>query len=295
MKKNTFILAGLLILLMAAAYLVTKKTGELSSNDEGSVPMFRIDSASVDKIEIKSSGAAVTLEKRGIEWFVVQPLDAKASPSAVARLLQQVKAIESRSIVSSNPEKYSIFRVDTSGAEIRLWEQKNIAADFILGKMSPSYYRSYVRQAQSHDVVETDGIPNYIFERPVRDWREKTIVAALRANIRNVAYRFGDTSFSLVLQDSLWTVGKKKAKQTIVEGIINTLSNFEADDFLDTTLPQDAKLTAVLSYTGIQLRFVFDRSLKKYYVQSSHAPQWFVAEPWRVNPLLKREKELADK
>ncbi len=104
--------------------------------------------------------------------------DAKASPSAVARLLQQVKAIESRSIVSSNPEKYSIFRVDTAGTEIRLWEQKNIAADFILGKMAPSYYRSYVRQAQSHDVVETDGIPNYIFERPVRDWREKTIVTA---------------------------------------------------------------------------------------------------------------------
>ncbi|MFZ1976610.1 MAG: DUF4340 domain-containing protein, partial [Bacteroidota bacterium] len=286
---------GLLILLIVAAYFVTKKSGELSSNDEGSGLMFRVDSAAVDKIELKSSKAEITLEKQGGEWFVVQPLRAKASPSAIARVLEQVKAIEGRSVVSSNPEKYSIFRVDTEGTEIQLWEQKNIIADFILGKMAPSYYRSYIRQVQSHDVVETDVIPSYIFERPVRDWREKTIITALRANIKTVVYQFGDTSFTLVFKDSLWTVGKKKAKQTIVEGIVNTLSNYEADDFLDTSVPKEAKAIAVLSYTGLQIRFMYDVSLKKYYVQSSLAPQWFVVEPWRANTLLKREKELVEK
>ena len=295
MKKNTIVLAGLLILLSLAAFLLLQKTGELSSNTEGSGPMFHVDSAAIDKIELKSSGAAITLEKQGGEWFVVQPLRAKASQSAVARALQQAKAMEARSIVSSNPEKFSIFRVDAGGTEIRLWQQKNVAADFILGKMAPSYFRSYVRQVQSQDVVETDGIPNYVFEGPVRDWREKTIVTAVRANIKTVAYQFGDTSFTLVLRDSLWTVGNKKAKQAIVEGIVNTLSNFTADDFLDTALSKKAKLTCMLSYSGIQLRFIYDASFKRYYVQSSIGPQWFVVEPWRANILLKREKELFEK
>ncbi len=295
MKKNTTVLAGLLILLIAAAYFVTQKSGESSSNDEGSGPMFQIDSAAIDKIELKSSEAAILLEKQGSEWFVVRPLYAKASPSAVARALHQVRAIEARSVISSNPEKYSIFRVDTTGTEIRMWEREKASVDFILGKMAPSYYRSYVRQVQSHDVVETDGIPNYVFERPVRDWREKTIVTAVRANIRTVAYKFGDTSFTLALKDSLWVVGNKKAKQTIVEGIINTLSNYEADDFLDTSMPNQAKPAAVLSYAGVQLRFMYDVPLKKYFVQSSRAPQWFVVESWRANTLLKREKELVEK
>jgi hypothetical protein len=294
MKKNTFILVGLFVLLLAAALFVLHGSGELSADREGSGPMFAIDSAAVDKIELISPEGSVRLERQTGKWFVVLPLRAKASPSAIERAVQQVKILEAKNIVSSNPAKHSLFQVDTTGTEIRLWEGEKIAADFILGKPAQSYGRSYVRRLHSAEVAEA-AVLRSVFGRSVRDWRDKTIAEAVRMNIAEVSYQFGDTALRLTLRDSLWFVGTKKAKQAFVEGIVNTLSNFEADDFLDTSMPKSARPAAVCSYAGIQIRFMFDTVLKKYYVQSSRSSQWFVVEPWRADPLLKREKDLLER
>jgi hypothetical protein len=47
-------------------------------------------------------------------------------------------------------------------------------------------------------------------------------------------------------------------------------------------------------FAGAQLRFSFDKTMNKYDVQSSNSPQWFVLEPWKANPILKRKKEIVE-
>jgi hypothetical protein len=131
-----------------------------------------------------------------------------------------------------------------------------------------------------------------MFSRPVKDWRDKTIFTTSRENIKEVQYQYGDTTFSMSFKDSTWLIGKDKGQQSVIDGVLSTLSNLQADDFIDSTL--SPKIMAAVTYAGVQIRFSFNKTTNKYTVQSSHSSQWFILEPWRANQILKRKKEIVE-
>ncbi len=251
-----------------------------------------IDSLAVDKITIKTPASSIQLEKRGTEWFVAQPVNYRADQSAVGQIIHQVKTLEIKTIVSSKPDKQSVFQVDQTGTQVSLFEKGAEKASFILGKMGGSYSESYARKVNSNDVYTVDGVSGYMFDRPVKDWRDKTILTVPKENIRTIQYQYGDTIFTVSLSDSLWMVGKEKVQQPVIDGLLTALSNIQADDFIDSTLAP--KMTASIAYAGAQVRFSLDKSTGKYFVQSSTSPQWYVVEQWKAGQLLKRKKDLVE-
>ena len=292
MKKNTYILISLFVCLLVIAFLVLQKPGERSANSASTGLMFTIDSLSVDKVEIKTPISSIILEKRGVEWFVAKPVNYKADQANIGQIIHQIKNLEVKSIVSSKPEKYSVFQVDQNGTQMTVYEKGAEKAAFILGKMAASYSESYARRLKSDDVLLVEGVSGYMFNRPVKDWRDKTILTTPKESIKEVRYQYGDTTFNITFNDSAWFVGKDKAQQSAVEGILSSISNLRADDFIDSTV--SPKITTMMAYAGAQLRFSFDKTMNKYYVQSSNSPQWFVLEQWRANQILKRKKEIIE-
>jgi hypothetical protein len=292
MKKNIYILAGLFIVLLIAALFVLQKPGEQSAHSASSGLFAAIDSGLVDKMEIKTPASSIVLEKRGAEWFIAQPITYKANQTNIGQILHQLKNLEVKSTVSTKPEKHSVFQVDRTGTEVKIYEKGVETTSFVLGKMAASYTESYARKINSDDVLLVDGTYSFSFNRPMKDWRDKTIFTMPKESIKEVQYQFGDTTFSIVSKDSLWFIGKDKAQQLVVEGILSSLSNLQADDFIDSTI--SPKPMATILYAGTQLRFSFDKKLNKYSVQSSHSSQWFILEPWKANQILKRKKEIVE-
>jgi hypothetical protein len=185
-----------------------------------------------------------------------------------------------------------VFQVDQTGTHVTVCEKGVEKASFILGKMAASYSESYARRSNSNDVFVIEGASNYMFNRPTKDWRDKTILTTPKESIKEVRYQYGDTTFNITFSDSAWFVGKDKAQQSVVEGLLSSLSNLQADDFIDSTM--SPKVTAMITYAGAQLRFSFDKTMNKYYVQSSNSPQWFVLEQWKATQILKRKKEIIE-
>jgi hypothetical protein len=292
MKRNTFILAGLFVILLIIAFLVLQKPGEQSANSASTGLLFKVDSLSVDKVEIKTPAFSIVLEKRGIEWFVAKPVNYKADQANVGQIIHEIKNIEIKNIVSSKPEKHSVFLVDQTGTQVTVCEKGIEKASFILGKMAGSYSESYARRVSSDDVLIIEGASSYMFDRPVKDWRDKTILTAPKESIKDIRYQYGDTTFNITLSDSAWYAGKDKVQQSVIEGIISSLSNLQADDFIDSTI--SPQVTAMIAYAGAQLRFSFNKTINKYYVQSSTAPQWFILDQWKTNQILKRKKEILE-
>jgi hypothetical protein len=292
MKKNTYILMGLFVCLFIIAYLVLQKPGEQSTNSASSGLLFSLDSLFVDKIEIKTSALSLLLEKRGGEWFVAQPVSYKADQANVGQFIHQIKNLEIKNSVSSKPEKHTVFQVDQTGTQVTAYEKNAEKAAFILGKMTDSYSESYVRKLNSNDVYLVEGISRYTVDRPVKDWRDKTIMTMPKESIKEIRFQYGDTTLSITWSDSTWYVGKDKAKQPVVESILSSISNLQADDFIDTAV--SPKVTAMVVYAGIQLRFAFIKTINKYYVQSSNSPQWFILEQWKADQILKRKKEIVE-
>ena len=155
------------------AFLVLQKPGEQSATSASAGLVFTIDSLSVDKIEIKTPSFSLVLEKRGAEWFITQPINYKADQDFIGQIIHQIKNLEMKSIVSSKPEKQSVFQVDQSGTQVKLYEKGIEKASFVLGKTAANYTESYVRKLNSDDVLLVEGTFSYTFNRPVNDWRDK--------------------------------------------------------------------------------------------------------------------------
>jgi hypothetical protein len=292
MKRNTYILTGLFVILLIIAFLVMQKPGERSATSASSGLLYTVDSLSIDKIEIKAPASSLVLEKRGVEWFVTKPVNYKADQAAIGHIIHQIKNLEIKNIVSDKPEKQAVFQVDQTGIQVTVFEKGTEKIAFILGKMAGSYTESYARKLNSNDVLIVEGASSYMFDRQVKEWRDKTIFTTPKESVKDIRYQYGDTIFNLTNSDSIWYVGKDKAQQSVVDGLLTSLSNLQADDFIDSTL--SPKVTAMIAYGGVQIRFSFDKTMNKYYVQSSTSPQWFVLEQWKASQILKRKKEIVE-
>ncbi len=292
MKRNTFTLIALVVILLVVAYLVMHKPGEQSISGLGT-PLLHIDSVAVDKLEIHSPQSSIVLAKQGSDWYLKEPIDYKAEQVLVGTLIHDLKNMTVKNVVSSKPEKFPVFQVDTaSGTYFAIYENGKKTESLILGKMGSTYTEMYVRRLSSNDVDAVDASLQYQVNRQPKDWRDKTIIKVPKESIKEIKYQYGDTTFALVFQDSVWTIGNNVIKTEDVNGIVGWLSNLQADDFIDTTLHPAPKLACVITVGDNQLRFARLTKLNKYAVQVSSSPQWFVVEDWKANSILKRKKDL---
>lgn len=292
MTRNTYILLGVFGVLVVAAYLVMQKPGERSSSGEPGEYLVSVDSLAVDRIAIKSPTGTVVLEKKGVEWFVQQPISYRADQSNLATLIHDMKNLEAKNIVSNKPEKHAVFQVDSTGTQIRIFEKGAEKASFIIGKAASGFAEMYARRASTNDVMLVNGASGYVFNRPVKEWRDRTIFTVPRDNIKEVRYQYGDTTFILAFKDSTWAIGKDSTQDWVVSNLISSLSNVQADDFVDTLTNRPPKLTAQISFASTQLNFFYNKEGDKYLVQCSASPQWFEMQSWRANQILKRKKDI---
>jgi hypothetical protein len=292
MTRNTYALLGVLGVLVILAYLLMQKPGERSSAGESGEALVSVDSLAVDRIDIKSPTVNVVLQKKGVEWFVESPVSYKADPSNVATLIHSSKTLHVSNIVSNKPDKQSVFQVDSTGTLVKMFQNGVEKVSFILGKSGSSYSELYARRAVSNDVALVNGASSYVFNRPVKDWRDRTILSTPRERIQEIRYQYGDTTFVLAFKDSTWTIGKDSTQDGVVNSLLSSLSNIVTDDFVDTLAARPTKPTAQISLAGTQLTFFYVKGSEKYLVQSSLSPQWFEMQSWHANPLLMRKKDI---
>lgn len=290
MRKSTWILAVMLVVLGIVTYIVMQSPGERSSSGPEKT-LVEFDSAAVDRIEVRSTSGDVTLEKIGGEWMVTSPLRYRADPSGVGAALGRARKILVSSLVSTNPQKQALFQVDSAGTLVRLSDRGTEKAAFRIGKMGPSYTESYVRREGSDEVYLAAGMMGPTFTRRPNEWRDKSIFKADQNSLTAVTLRYGDTVFALAFKDSAWIVGGENAEQLSVTGFLGALANLQADEFIDSTVTRMPKLTAQIEVPGTQLRFYTPREGDKTYVETSAVPQLFMVYNWRAQQLLKREKD----
>jgi hypothetical protein len=292
MKRSTWILIVVLLLLAATTYLVLQRPGESSSPASAGEMLVSYDSAAVDKLEITSAGAAVVLALEEGKWMIVSPVHYRADDAAVTAAVSRGRRLELKGLVSSNPQKQSLFQVDTTGTQVRVFARGAETASFHIGKVGTSFSETYVRREGSNDVYIAEGPLSYIFVKSPKDWRDRVIFKADRDKIVNIAYRYGDTTFTLAFRDSVWEVDNEPASASVVQSLLGSLSNFLTNEFVDSGYTPTSAPSAIVELLGTQIRFYQPKNSTKLMVQSSQSPQWYEVENWRASEVLKRKKDL---
>ncbi len=291
MKRNLLIQFAILIALTVVAYFVLRQPGEVSSSGSLAKMLVDYDSAAVDRIDISTPGRFVRLENQGGRWMVTSPVNYRADEATVTSAVGTGRKIELTSLVSSNPEKRPLFQVDSSGTLVTLYEKGKKPAAFYVGKMGSTYTETYVRAEGSDDVYVARGFLSATFNRQLKEWRDRTIFKTDQNALRSVTFRYGDTTFVLALQDSLWRIGKDSASLPAVKSFLGAFSNLQADEFVDSAVAISKLPVALLDAEGTQVRFYTGKDPAKYLVQTSASPQWFEVMNWRASQVLKRKKD----
>ena len=291
MKRTYGILFGLIIVLGVAAYLVLQLPGESSVQSSGEKRLVTYDSASVDKIEMHTKSSHVVLEKHAGKWMMVEPIQFKADEAEAITAVGKGASILVSSIVSSNPQKQPVFQLDSTATLVRVFEKGNERAAFRVGKAGSSFNETYVRVDGSNDVYLATDVLSFIFAKPAKDWRDKTIFKIEKAEIKGARFHYGDTTFALTKQDTTWQLDGTPLPGTATEAFLTSLSNFMTDEFIDSAVAVPPRLVCTIEVAGVQLRFHFNKDSGKYLVQTSGSPQWFEIQSWRATQVLKRKKD----
>ncbi len=292
MNKTTLALLAILVILVLAAYLLMQRPGEQSISSAEGEFFVLLDSLAVDKIEIQSPNSFVVLEKQRAEWYVQRPVEDKADKKKVGTFIENVKNLRIGAVVSTNPEKQSLFQVDSSGTMVRLYEKGSVTVSFVIGKMGTDFSDVYVRRENSRDVMTVGTSVSYDARRSPNDWRDHTVLSIPRESISEVRFQYGDTTFVLARRDTAWMIGREAANEQAVNSFLSAMSSLECDDFLDAPSSSASKPTALISLAGVQVRFVPQKGNDSYAVQTSFSSRWYELRSWRANQVLKRKKDL---
>jgi len=290
MKRSTLYSLITLVVLAIAAFYALNREGEVSSTGEPGTMLVDYDSTAVDKLEIVSPTVSIVLEKQAGAWMLTTPIKYRADETSVTSAVGKGRRIGLTSLISTNPEKQHLFQVDSTGTLVKVYERGSLKAAFLIGKASSSFSETYVRLDGSNEVqLANEALSSYFIKQP-KDWRDKTIFKIDEGAIKSVRFRYGDTTFTVSMQDSLWRVEKDSANQDVVKQLLTALANIQSDEFIDSTLSTLPKLTAIIEVDGTQIRF-YKKDDTKYLAQTSQSLQWFEIQSWRTNNLLKRKKE----
>ena len=290
MNRSTIILITVLLVLGGITYFLIPSDKEREASYKPGQISFSIDSASVVKIELHRPSKSITIENVGGKWTITSPLRYPADPAFVLQLIGGVAHFKQGSLISSNPEKQSIFQVDSSGTRLTLTERSGKSVTMIVGKMGPSYSEVYFRLPDSKDVYLGEGIEDWAITRDVKDWRDKTILTIPSESIKGLTYGAGSKEYSLQRDTSGWKMNGETVELNGVTPAINSIANLRADDFADTlsAFPPHPVTIAVKGSETVTLNVapVLPDSAN-YYVQSSTSHQTFLVSKWTARQIMK--------
>ncbi len=295
-QRSTYLLLGLFFALILIAYVLLRSPEEREASYSVEDAALSIDSSSVQSIKIVRPSATVSVQDIGGTWYVVKDDGSWRYPadvSSVERLLSNVQNLKIRSLISSNPQKQNLFQVDSTGTQVFLTDRSGKVAGLVVGKMGPSFSETYIRPSNSANVYLAEGISSWEVNKELRDWRDKTILKVAQDSVRAISYKYAKDRFS-VTRDSVWHIKKDTVASSLMMGILNSLVNLRADDFVDSlikVLPPQAQIDIAVPQP-VTLKFSpMPPDSARYWVKSSAASQLFIVNKWNVQNILKQRKD----
>ncbi len=285
---------------LVAIYFLFFRTGEKVSTDKIDAKLFVADSSKIDKIEIAKKTETIVLEKVNGVWKVTKPVDYAADTSAVYPMLKDLKNFMLESIASENPEKFNNYLDTVNNAQISTYQEGKLLGTFILGK-AQGMDNTYIKKPDENRILLASKLLASNFTRALKDYRNKNIISIPSYTISKVEFKSTDSNkvdFTAI-RDSInvWRISGDSASSSSMEGFLNMLTNFNAEDFKDTAMTSFPVPTYTLTVTAggnptvINLYKEADTHTPSYICQVSGINQLFKFYEGMASQIMKKKKD----
>jgi len=306
MNRRMLILAGVLVVLVVI--FANPFKDQLKREKRDWVAVFDTTKVmTADRIEVATATDSSVVVKQDGNWVVASQNSFPADTAAVGNLLRALENARSAGVVSNNPENRSRFQVDASGVRVKVMAQSDVIAQFTLGKMGADFTTSYVLPAGSNEVQVVRGLNRNLVWRP-QGMRDRTIFKFDPANLKQVTAQVPEGGWELIKTDTTWSVRKRgeenihPADKTLAGTLVQSLSDFSADQFLDT--PSDTLKTGLdhpdyqytlrfMDGTEASVRVGGKNDRNQYYAERpDRAGAVYLLSEWRLTNVKKTVEEL---
>jgi hypothetical protein len=180
--------------------------------------------------------------------------DYPADSASIQTLLEKLKGMTKSELISQNPEKQSVFEVDSAkGMFVDVFDEKGASMGaFRIGKNGPDYTSTFVRPLGSNDVYSVGGSIKYAFFTDKNRWRDKSIIKFDKNLVDKIVLnKQGGNTFVLnkktdtagtLIQWDLTQPDSAKAKTEVVDEILNTAADFRAAEYEDNAALTDSAM-----------------------------------------------------
>ncbi len=299
MKKQSWILVIVAVVLLVIYFVSQQGTPVKRVADY----FVEIDSAEVSKVEIKHKDVELTLEKRGDQWWLTDPVEYPANARFGEDLASKLSDLRIENLISQQVEKQEMFEVtDSQGIAVTVHAGGD-PITILMGKVSEGFRHTYMRLADSRDINLVKGVYQSYFTRNVRDWRDKTITKSNKEDFTGFVLTYPDRSMELTKLDTGWVakIGDEEfaAKENIIGRLTNLLGNMNCFDFMDTLDTQKydfSKPDFQLKVTTLTNEFTFkllpvDEEAQKYILEKDDALTHFLIYQSTAKVLMKEFDE----
>ncbi len=334
--KKLYAAIGVLSVLGVALFVTNKKQKEEEatytlSGQEAQLPKIAVsddDVKKIDKITLSKAagedgGAATEIElvKKGDDWEVSKPVEAKANQANVKSLLDNLKTLKVSELIDPAKTGYEKFKVsDTEGLHAVFMKGTDTALDLRFGENGG---RGQMTRVTGKDgVYAVKGYSSYLYDRDMKGWRDTVIFKFEESAVAAAVVTNEHGTFDFKKDGDKWSAKFKDAKtgatkdlekfdEGKVKDMIRAYKTLNADGFaekgktdadlgldkptatVELTLSDGAKREIKVGATAEGTsRWVRASGVSDLVSISSWAADWALAEPTKFQ---KTEEKKDDK
>jgi hypothetical protein len=265
MNQNRLGLATAVLLVLVG--LVVWRISARKSEDQPSpkaateVKLPKIDAKAVDELELTSpDNGKVRLVKKGEEWRLAEPVDAKADQDAVQTAVTKLAELEVTGVAATKAKNHERLEVDAKkGTRVVAKGGGKALLDGYIGVYQAG--NSMFRLEGQEPVASVKGSIRYAFSKAVREWRDRTITKVETTAVQEISFVNKNGSFQFLRNGEEWKQVVAKGQKPIapldmpkVKGLVGTAASLSAADFAEPGVtPEQAGLGESAATVQIKL------------------------------------------
>jgi len=304
--KTTIILFAVFLVILTFVLLFEYKgMGEKDEEEK----LLALSSDDVEKITFKREDETISFQKdEEGEWFITEPLEAKADKYEVDRLADDFSELKIERVVEEVPEELEKYGIPQK--EINLWfKDKDKPIKILIGMENPLGNTFFAKRDDETRVVLIPSSLKSLMEKSLFDFRKKNIFKFETDNVKSVKLRAKKT---------LWVASKKGeewffrnpvnalAKSSKIDDILSSLSSLKAKEFVSEEKQKDDvkkygldrpeyEITLGMPLENQEVTFSLHKEEDKLYATTSLSSKVVEAEDTLLSDLEKEAGELREK
>jgi hypothetical protein len=237
-----------LLVVLAIKWYVDNKRGESTFKKE-LVGAGANEITAVAFTPDKQNPEEVRVILEGGQWKIYKGNKSyRADSMLVGNMISTLTGLKPERVAATESSKWKEFQVDDStGTKVKLYKNKDLVADLIIGKFSYIPEKSqnmygkpqgkmstYVRVAGDNNVYAVEGFINTNYNKNINSLRDKGLMRSRREDLRQLTFRYpADSSFTLTQQGSKWMLNGVVCDSTRTVRYLSTIARLSSADLVD--------------------------------------------------------------